>query len=241
MRRKRWLVRLAGLLLLAGLGFVGLEYLHGRRGPTPGPTPASMTAGRECLARMLEATGARWTTTDPVSFVVTPSRFGRPTVDLPLEFDPVSRILKVGPGPGRPEVVVFDPSDGSIRPDGGSTVRTLLPSIDFWTIVPAAFDDATVILWRLPDEAGRVRVAARWPNEADWFILESAPGSDRLESVEFVDARFGRFLRWRGFHDGPLPGGAEPLPAPWRFRAAAPLLDFLLGHRELVALRFRRT
>ncbi|TPW15506.1 MAG: hypothetical protein FD129_873 [bacterium] len=241
MGRSRRLAGLAGLLLVAGLGFIGLEYQRGRRGPTPAPTKASMAAGRKWLARMLTATGARWTTSEPVSFVVTPSRFGRSTVALDLEFDPVSRILRVGPGPGRPEVLVFDPSDGSVRPDGGSAMRTLLPSIDFWTIAPAAFDDATLILWRLPDAKGRARVAARWPKEADWFILESVPGSDRLESVEFVDARFGLFLRWRGFYDGPLAGDGEPIPAAWRFRAASPLLDFLLGHREPVAFHFRRS
>ncbi|MDZ4805017.1 MAG: hypothetical protein SGI90_09175 [Candidatus Eisenbacteria bacterium] len=239
MRRSPWLARFAGIVLLLGFGFAGLEFLRGRRGPLPAPTEDSKVAGRNMLNRMLDMTGARWTTTDPVSFIVTPIRFGRPEPDLAIRLDPRSRILSVQPGPGAGEPIVFDPADGSLRPDGDATLRTLLPSIDFWAIAPGVFDDPNVILWRLPDAEGRARVAVRWPNEADWFILESAPGSDRLESLEFVDARFGVFLRWRGFYDGPLPGGAAPLPAAWRFRAASPVLDALLGRRELVALRFR--
>lgn len=241
MRRNQWLARITGLVLLVALGFAGTEFARGRRGPTPLPTPESMVAGRVLLDRILDATGVRWTTTDTVSFVVTPIRFGRRGRDLAIRFDPKSRILFARPFEELGPTIVFDPSNRSITPDDEPTLRTLLPSIDFWTIAPGAFDDPDVVLWRLPDVAGRSRVAARWPKQADWFVLESAPGSDRFESLEFVDARLGVFLRWRGWYEGPLAGGAAPLPSSWRFRAASPILDALLGRRELVALRFRQS
>ncbi len=241
MRRKHWLARIIGLVLVVALGLGGVEYARGRRGPTPLPTSESMAAGRVLLERMLDATGARWATTDTVSFVVTPIRLGRPGKDLAIRFDPKSRILVARPLDGPGSTTVFDPSNGSVTPDDDKTLRTLLPSTTFWTITPSAFYDPDVILWRLPDRDGRSRVAARWPEEADWFILESSRGSDRFESLEFVDSRFGVFLRWRGWYDGPLAGGAAPLPSSWRFRAASPILDALLGRRELVALRFRHT
>ena len=59
MRRKHWLARIIGLVLVVALGFGGVEYARGRRGPTPLPTSESMAAGRVLLERMLDATGAR--------------------------------------------------------------------------------------------------------------------------------------------------------------------------------------
>ena len=84
------------------------------------------------------------------------------------------------------------------------------------------------------------RIAARWPNEVDWFILEMSPDGARFEGIEFIDARFWVFLRWRGTYQGPLDDGAPPIPGRWGFRPAAPLLDILGGRRELVSLEYRR-
>jgi hypothetical protein len=239
MRPVVWLARGALVLALLAAGFLALEYGKGRRGPVPGPDTASMTAGRELVTTMLARTGLGWASTDTIEFTVTPRKFGRTSGPLRIRFAASSRAMSLVSATGH-DSVRYDPGSGRFDGEVSPGLRALLPSISFWTVAPGAFDDPTAILWRLPDAGGRARVAARWPGEVDWFILEMAPDGGRFHGLEFIDARFWVFLRWDGRYEGPLDDGAPPIPARWSFRPAAPVLDFLGGRRELVSLEYRR-
>jgi hypothetical protein len=237
MRLLRWLGRAVLLALACGLGFLGIEYFRGRRGPVPRPTADSILAGHALLDSLLARGGLSWASDDTAAFHVVVRRLGRRASPLAARLEPTRRILQVTTDRGFE--LEYDPSTDAFRGLVPPGLKPLLPSLDFWTLVPAAFDDPTVVLWRLPNREGRARLAARWPGEADWFILAMAPDGSRLDGLEFVDARFGVFLRWRGTYAGPLPG-APPIPERWSFRAASPLLDALAGRRELVALEYAR-
>lgn len=245
----RWLIRLALLgLLLAALA-AGREYALGVAGPRPGPTPVSVLEGRLLLERILEAQGAAaWRSAGPVRFVVEVAggRGGGHRYSWTL--DPVSRsadVLVDGP-PGLP--LRFDAASQRVgRADGSPlsagmrrTFDTIVPSIAFWSLLPAALDDTAAVIWRLPDAGPAVaRLAVRWPGKADWFLFEADPTTGRLLGVEFVDARFTTLVRWRGIYEGPVMIDGRPLPGAWRFGARSPLPRLLTGGRDLIVLRYR--
>jgi hypothetical protein len=247
----RLLGRLLAVLSLGVLLLGGVEYLRGRRGPTPGPTPETDAEGRALLRAAIDggqpAAGAA-APGDTVAFAVhvatlraspAPRR-----LDMRLELAGRSARFTVSGRPG--EEYRYDGATERVsRVDGeplpGPMARilpTLLPSVVFWSLVPGAFDDATARVWRLPDREGRPRVAVRWPGEADWFVLDIDPDDGRMTGLEFVDARFGVFFRWRGVRDGNTVIDGLPLPGTWRFRSASPVIDGLFGGRDLATLRY---
>lgn len=246
----RFFGRLLAVVILGILLLGGVEYVRGTRGPTPGPTPESAAEGRALLARVVDAHGGRWpferTSAVRFSVEVETVRLAPSPRGLHLELDPRSRSAEFSLAERPGERYRYDAATEAVsRIDGapmtGAPARvlpTLLPSIAFWALLPAAFDDTTAAVWRLPDRQGRARLAVRWPGEADWFLLDVDPASGRMAGLEFVDARFGAFFRWRGDYTGPAVLDGAPLPAAWRFRPASPVVDGLLGRRDLAVLRF---
>jgi hypothetical protein len=242
----RWLGRLVGLLLVLGLLWAGVEYAHGVGGPRPGPSPDTERAGHDLLQRLLAAhqTGL-WGDARPVRFAaqVSGTRAGGRTYRLQL--DPVSRSanFEVDDLPGLE--LHYDAATKSVSRPGGQPpaaalggLNRILPSINFWSLVPLVFDDPKAVVWRLPDAAGLQRLAIRWRGEKDWFVLEIDPLTARLRSLEFLDARLTPLLRWHGEPMGRQEIDGRPFFQEWRFSARAPLLRFLTGNRVLAVIRY---
>lgn len=247
----RLLGRIAAVLLLGLLLLGGVEYLRGRRGPTPGPTPDTALQGRELLRGAIDRLRPEAGPTEPgdsVHFSVeaTTLRPSSAPQRLKVRLDRTSRSARFTVEGQMGQEFHYDGASEMVsRVDGAPLsgplaqhLPTLLPSIVFWSLVPGAFDDPTAAVWRLPDVGGRPRVAVRWPGEADWFVLDLDPVDHRMAGLEFVDARFGVFFRWRGLYEGPIIIDGVPMPARLRFRSAAPVIDGLLGGRDLVVLRY---
>ena len=247
----RLLGRIVAVLLLGLLLLGGVEYLRGRRGPTPGPTPETAAQGRALLRAAINQLRAEVGSTEPgdsAHFSVEASTLRTSSapkrLNLRLHLASRSARFTVQGRPGE-EYHYDGASERVSRVDGeplpaplARHLPTLLPSIVFWSLVPGAFDDPTAAVWRLPDVAGRSRVAVRWPGEADWFVLDLDPVDHRMAGLEFVDARFGVFFRWRSRYEGPIAIDGVPMPLRWRFRSAAPVIDGLFGGRDLAVLRY---
>jgi hypothetical protein len=247
----RFLGRLLAVLVVGVLLLGGLEYLRGRRGPTPGPTPETEVAGR-ALLREAVASGPSGEGVaadgDTVRFSVEVSTVraspAPKRLDLRLHRTSRSARFTLSDRPG--EEYHYDGATEAVSRTSGAPLSaplarvlpTLLPSVVFWSLVPGAFEDPTAVVWRLPDRDGRPRVAVRWPGEADWFVLDFDPADRRFTGLEFVDARFGVFFRWRGVREGDQAIDGLSLPRAWRFRSASPVIDGLFGGRDLATLRY---
>jgi hypothetical protein len=199
-------------------------------------------AGRRLLAEALAAHQAHlWEGREVVRFAVD-CRTPEGEVHVALAVDPASRSAEVVADRGARGAFVYDGATGRLAPTGDVTpdpgvekqLRTLVPSIVFWAMVPRVLDDSSALVWRTGRER---RLAVRWPGERDWFLFD-ADSSGALRSVEFIDSRFSPLFRWRGVREETARVEGVALPARWRFRAANPVLNALLGGRDLHVLRY---
>lgn len=248
----KWFARWIALGLLAAALLAGREYVVGVAGPRPGPTDLSRLEGRELLGLIFEAQGAAaWRDRSPVRFDATVEGGRSSGRRFRWALDPVSRSADVEILGGAGGRFRFDAAAGRVEPQAGlrldprarRALDTIAPSIGFWCLVPAALNDTTAEVWRLPDgrddaAESTARLAVRWPASRDWFLFDADPMTGRLIGVAFVDARFTPLVRWYGRYEGPGIIDGRPMPRSWRFRAAAGWLRALTGGRDLIVLRF---
>lgn len=249
----KWIARLALPGFLAAALLAGREYAAGVAGPRPGPDELSRRAGRQLRDRILESQdAAAWRDRVPVHFEVTVTGGRASGRRFRWTLDPVSRSADIETAGGLGGRVHFDAAAGTVasapgtwlEPRARRALDIIIPSIGFWTLIPAALDDSTADVWRLPDGeapggAPVARLAVRWPGARDWFVFDVDEPAARLRGVTFVDARFTPLVRWYGRYDGPEVIDGRPLPRAWRFGVAPGVLRVLSGGRDLIVILWR--
>lgn len=246
---ERTLLLLAVLLLLVPPVWALFEVQVNRRGPGAAPpSEAAGLAGRALLGQALQAHEAdAWR--------------GRPAVAFDVECQKVfggGVLLKMAVDPGTRSATIteartgqryrYGGADKSLTPAGADSgyaaaLRTLAPSLVFWSLVPFNLDDPAAQAWQLaPVTRGgerRNRLAVRWPNSVEWYIFELRATDSRVAAVEFRSAGTPALIRWRGEAEGLVRSDGVQLPATWHFRPAHPGLALLFGMQDVYTFRYQ--
>ena len=245
---ERTLLLLAVVLLLVPPVWALFEVQANRRGPGAGPpSEAAGLAGRALLGQALAShEAAAWRGRSVVNFGVECQKVFGGGVTLLLALDPATRSGRIAEAKSG-QRFLYDAAARSLTPQGADSsfaggLRTLAPSLVFWSLVPFNLDDPAAQVWQLsPVTRGgerRNRLAVRWPGAVEWYVFELRATDSRVAAVEFRSAGTPALIRWRGEAEGLSRSDGIQFPAAWHFRPAHPGLALLFGMQDVYTFRY---